>query len=81
MNPDITRKLARIFQRSKVPIYIMNVVASDLTAVHKLMLRDVTTCAVPRFDKVALKSLETFLQSLESVFLNFTHVFLKDAAR
>lgn len=81
MNPDITHKLATIFQRSKVAIYIMNVVASDLTAVHKLMLRDLTTCAVPCLDKVALKSLETLLQSLESVFPNFTRVFLKDAAR
>lgn len=80
MNPDITRKLARIFQRSKVPIYIMNVVASDLTAVRKLMLRDVTTRAVLRFDKVALESLETLLRSFESVFPNFAHVFPKDAA-
>lgn len=59
----------------------MNVVAGDLTAVHKLMLQDLTTCAVACLDKVALKSLETLLQSLESVFPNFTHVFLKDVAR
>lgn len=68
VNPDITRKLARIFRRSKVPIYIMNVVAGDLTAVHKLMLRDLTTRAAPRFDKVAPKSLETLFAVVRKCF-------------